>query len=402
MKARILAAAFFAFLALQGLPAHAATVSPKLEIGGWIPYWRSATGTQDVLPHLKQLTTIHPFGFTMKKDGTLFDAAKITQEPWLSFISSAKASKVRVIPTVMWSDTDAMYSILSRQSTRIALEDQIANMVKAQGYDGIDIDFEGKSAETKNYFSTFLKGLYMRMGPKWVYCTIESRTPVSSRYDTPPPAGTIEYANDYVQINKYCDRVQIMAYDQGSIDLSLNRARAAPYVPVADPAWVEKVVDEALKTIPARKIILGVPTYGYEYEVTPLSEYGYRYDLQWAFNPKYATGIAAQYGVTPVRNSADELSFIYKPIVTPPVTTEEGAVNTSGAAPQTNNAPVASTVYSQAAIAAGITPPFNIMWWSDAQAIADKVAIAKRLGLRGVAVFKFDGGEDQGMWSILK
>ncbi len=330
----------------------------------------------------------------MKKNGTLYDAAKITQEPWVSFIKEAKAKKVRVIPTVMWSDTDAMYRILSKQSTRVALEDEIANMVKAQGYDGIDIDFEGKSAETKEYFSTFLKGLYQRMGNKWVYCTIESRTPVSSRYDTPPPAGTIKYANDYVAINKYCDRVQIMAYDQGSIDLKLNRARAAPYVPVADPAWVEKVVLEALKTIPKKKIILGVPTYGYEYEVKPLSEYGYRYDLQWAFNPRYATEIAKQYGITPVRNSAGEMSFIYKPIL--------DTAPADAALPQGNNAPIASTVYSQAAIAASLTPPFNILWWSDAQAIADKVALAKRLGLRGVAVFKFDGGEDQGMWSILK
>lgn len=394
MLTRLFAASLFLFLAMPGFSAHAATAA-KFEIGGWIPYWRSATGTQDVLPHLSQLTTVHPFGFTMKKDGTLYDAAKITQEPWVSFIKEAKAKKVRVIPTVMWSDTAAMYAILSKQSTRVALEDEIANLVKAQGWDGIDIDFEGKSAETRTYFSTFLKGLYQRMGNKWVYCTIESRTPLTSRYDTLPDPSVIQYANDYVQINKYCDRVQIMAYDQGSIDLKLNRARAAPYVPVADPAWVEKAVGEALKTIPKNKIILGVPTYGYEYEVVPLSEYGYRYDLQWAFNPRYATDIAAKYGITPVRNSAGEMSFIYKPTST---AAPEGAASV----PQGNNAPIASTVYSQAAIAASIAPPFNIMWWSDAQAIADKVALAKRLGLRGVAVFKFDGGEDPGMWSILK
>jgi spore germination protein YaaH len=41
------------------------------------------------------------------------------------------------------------------------------------------------------------------------------------------------------------------------------------------------------------------------------------------------------------------------------------------------------------------------MTWSDSGAIAQKVALAKRLGIRGVAIFKLDGGEDQAMWNVL-
>ena len=61
-------------------------------------------------------------------------------------------------------------------------------------------------------------------------CTIEARTPLDSRYENIPK--DIQYANDYVAINKYCDRVRIMTYDQGSIDLKLNapaQGRTCPW-----------------------------------------------------------------------------------------------------------------------------------------------------------------------------
>jgi spore germination protein YaaH len=46
--------------------------------------------------------------------------------------------------------------------------------------------------------------------------------------------------------------------------------------------------------------------------------------------------------------------------------------------------------------------PFNYITWSDVTSIADKVALAHRLGVRGVAIFSLGGAEDQTMWNILK
>ena len=387
-------------------PKNPASISASLtapatgafEISGWIPYWRSATGTADVLPHLSQLTSVMPFGYTMKSDGTLVDTAHLSQEPWTSFIAAAKAAKVRAIPTVMWGNGDTIHRILSNTSARIALEDEIANIVKKNGFDGIDIDFEAKKHETINYFSTFLKGLYQRMGNKWVYCTIEARMPLEDRFSpgaTIPPDAT-DYANDFIAMNRYCDRVEIMAYDQGTVNVRLNNARSAPYAPVADPGWVENLVTLAAQTISRNKLIIGIATYGYEYTVTPLPGSGYQYKVLWPFNPSYAIDIASRLGITPGRTSAGELGFIYDAkMLEPPPADDDSTL--------TQQATVASTTIAQNTSSQMATgAPFNYMTWSDSRAIADKVALARKLGVRGVAIFKFDGGEDPEMWSVLK
>ncbi len=382
-------AVFFALACFALLPslASAAPLKNTLEVGGWIPYWRTATGTADVLPHLSELTSVYPFGYTLAEDGTLFDAMSVNDEPWSSFIAAAKAKKVRVIPTVMSGSGELLQKILSKSTSRIKLEDDIAALVKENNFDGIDIDFEAKLVETKPYFSLFLKGLYQRMGKKWVYCTIESRTPVSSRYPNGnAPADATDYANDYVAINKYCDRVQLMVYDQGQVDRQLTNTTVGPYAPVADPLWVQKVVKLAAQTISKKKLILGIPTYGYEWAVEPTLDNTYNYDLLWSFNPRYALEYAAANGITPTRNVAGELSFIYYP-------------PTPTSTPMTLGVPSSSTAVGPAV---ADRQPFNMMWWSDSIAIAQKVALAKQLGIRGVAIFKFDGGEDQGVWDVLK
>ncbi|MDD3530981.1 MAG: glycosyl hydrolase family 18 protein [Candidatus Pacebacteria bacterium] len=362
----------FGVFFLMLMPFSASAAAPVFEVFGWIPYWRASAGSTDALSHLENFSSLMPFGYIVQDDGSLHDAFGFDDPSATStaalLLATAHARGVRIVPTVMWSNTSAIHTILSSTSRRIALEDAIAKLVKDNKFDGIDIDFENKLAKTRPYFSLFLKGLYARMGKKWVYCSIEARTPTSSAFVVTPK--NIEYANDYVAINKYCDRVHIMAYDQGAIDLKLNAAAdGTPYVPVADPQWVKKVIAVAAQTISKKKIIIGIPTYGYEYDLIPLSQ-GYRYARHWALNPGYATDLAKQLGITPTRNHAGEMSFTYAPTTTP---------QTASALPD----------------------PRRVVWWSDAGAIQDKIDLARTLGVRGVALFKIDGGEDPALWNIL-
>jgi spore germination protein YaaH len=369
-----------------------------LEFSGWIPDWRLASASLDVTPHLSQLKSVMPFAYEVNDDGTLRDSTELSKNEWPQLIANAKASKLRVVPTVMWGNGVAMQNVLSNATTRVALEDSIVNLVKANNFDGIDIDFEAKQDKTRDYFSTFLRGLYGRLGTKWMYCTIEARQPLQDRYSpgtTPPPDAT-DYANDYNMINKYCDRVEVMAYDQGTIDLRLNTARSAPYAPVADPGWVADLVTLASQNIAKNKIIIGVATYGYEYQVTPVNG-SYQYQRLWAFNPRYATQIASQLGLTPKRNSANEMSVIYNPnaLATVAPTGTDSTQTQQTAQPTT-------TITANSGSQVDTNQPFNYITWSDSQAIADKVSLARQLGVRGVAVFSMGGAEDQAMWSVLK
>lgn len=379
--------------ALAGPSSGSSSLSPStsFEVSGWLPYWRVATSTDDVLPHLASFTSLMPFGYIVQNDGMLHDAFRLESSDattTAAFIVAARAAGVKVVPTIMWSNGSAIHAILSDPASRAALATRIADVARTRGYDGVDIDFEGKWAETKDSFSAFLKDLHTRMNGIPIYCSIEARTPVADRYDSTPPPDATEYANDYVAINQYCHRVQLMTYDQQTVDVKLNSAASgAPYIPIADPKWVEKVVTLAAETIAKDKLMIGVATYGYEWQVTPLSVSGYRYDMQWAFNPRYAVALAAALGLTPSRNTAGEISFTYQP---------SAASAVAGGA-----APAAATTYSDTGTTPATSSSYNILWLSDATAIAQKIALAQRLGVRGIAIFKLDGGEDPGLWNVL-
>lgn len=398
MQVRIFLVAASAALLFVPVSAFAST---SFEVSGWLPYWRGATSTNDVLPHLTDMTEINPFVFTVKSDGTLLDNAPLSTSTWATLITTAKQDKVRVIPTIMMSDPDAIHALIDTKTHRDAFAKKIVQTVNANGYDGIDIDFEGKHASDKDNFSKFLQNLYQRMGNKWQMCTIEARTPIVDEYPNGnAPADAGQYANDLTKINQYCDRVRIMTYDQQGIDQTLaNQAASSSqlYAPVADPAWVEKVVNLMAKSISRKKILIGVPTYGYEYSVTAYANNQYTYDILWTFNPKYATQIATQYGITPARNNAGEMSFTYTPQANMP------QVSTSTAATLSvpNSALLASSAASLYATQYNSHLSFRYVDWPDAQSIQDKIDLAKQLGVRGISIFKLDGGEDQGLWTVL-
>jgi spore germination protein len=360
-----------------------ASAATTFDTAVWIPYWRKTEGASSTLPNLKKITQLSPFAYELQTNGTLKDALKAQEEPWPALIAEAKKQKVKVYPTILsypqnQTEQYSVYLLMAQRAKRYKLESDIVSLVKTNKFDGIDIDLENKPADIRPYFSAFLTelGTTLRKNGKKLICTVEARTPPESKYATTSAdiLSKVEYANDYKAIGKACDQVRIMAYDQGGDDANLvnqNKLLGNIYKPVADIDWVEKILTVALNDIPAKKIILGVPTYGYKYEVIPASGTSSpRYPRIGSMNFNYVSDLVKMLGITPTRNSAGELSFTYA------TTTGVEGEDLGG--------------WHQ-----------YLVWYSDATAIADKIRLAKLYKLGGVAVFKLDGGQDPNLWSVL-
>ena len=348
----------------------------KFSYGAWIPYWKKAAAIPEAVLHIDSLRVISPFSYEVRPNGTIYDAMKLGSESWLSLMEIAGSKDIKVVPTFSWQDGTAIYAILSSSTARQAHVNAILSLVDENDFDGVDIDYENKTAETNASFSKFLTELSKEMHKrdKALSCTIEPRTPATSRFVKVPK--TLEYANDFKVLNRVCDEVRIMAYGQGRIDLKLNKTKSvngALYSPVADKAWVEKVINEALRTISRNKIVLGLANFGYRYEITKddgVVSYNNVQSLTYAD----ALALASSTNSSFVRNNAGEIGFTYS----------------------------TSTVLSASTSTAGIATSTYFVTLSDAKAIQGNVAFAKKYKLKGVMLFKIDGESDPALWNVLK
>ncbi len=367
-------------------------VSKPFYYAVWLPFWQSQNGAGDIALHLETLHEVSPFSYEVNSNGALIDDLKINNGSWDPWLSAVRDNGTKIIPTIAWLDGGPIYRMLSSARRRRALEDTITALVRSKNFDGVDIDFEAMTSTTKPYYSLFIQGLAIRLHPikKSLACTVVPRTPVSSLYDS-DPLPDVYYAENYAVLNQYCDEVRLMAYDQGPIDVKLDAAKGngVLYAPTADPAWVTKVIRQATAEINPRKIMLGVPTYGYEYQISWAAG-ATTYERVRSFTYSQAMDRADGLGIAPYRNNAGELSFTF--------TT---STHVSGV-PLILTAIVASTMPSALLAPNPASSTTFFVSFSDASSTADKIALAKKFGLRGAVLFKADGQMDPATWAVMK
>lgn len=380
------------FLVWVLFPIGVSAAEPK--VSGWIPWWQYEEGIERASDHIRDLDSVYLFTYEVERDGTIVNKVDFDDREWKDFFKLAKKRDVELIPSIAWFDGAAIHETLSQRSSRDDLIEDIEDIIDEYNFDGVNIDFEQKRAETINYFSRFLRDLDDELRGEILTCAIEARMPPEHRWRTVP--AVIEYANDYEDINRYCDRIEIMAYDQQRADILLNDERkGVPYMPVADNEWVETVLDLALEDFDEDKVYLGIPTYGRAWDVTVASEWYRDYTGVASLNMPRILELAEKYDSPIGRTEGGEAVISYFPDTSPWQLLN--VLPTPAGTPKGFEAAAKALLV---ATYADIEIPVRVVIWSDAEAVEEKIELAEDYDLEGVALFKIDGEEDEDIWDL--
>lgn len=231
---------------------------------------------QRELPFLTNLT---PFTYGITPQGGLVD---------LDDASMIAAAKSLGVAPLMHLSTLTQEGGFSNELASLVLNDRriqdnlvtaIRETLQAKGYRGLDVDFEFVFSQDAGPYAAFIARLRRELAPLG-YPVIVALAPKTSA--TQP--GLLYEGHNYRALGQAADQVLLMTYEWGYT--------YGPPMAVAPLPNVRRVVEYALTEIPAGKIWLGVPNYGYDWPL-PFAEGVTR---ATSISNQYAVRLALRYG----------------------------------------------------------------------------------------------------------
>lgn len=197
----------------------------------------------ETIANTKGLTTVSPTWFMVKDT-----KGNITSLASSQYVNYAHQSNIEVWAMVKDFDggidsKEETKELLSHTSNREKLINQLLAEVLKNDIDGINVDFENVSKECGEHYLQFLRELALKCRQNEIVLSVDN--PVPSEYST-------QY--NLTEQGKIVDYVIIMGYDE--------HHRTSPVSgPVASISFVENGIKDALKEVPAEKLINAVPFY---------------------------------------------------------------------------------------------------------------------------------------------
>lgn len=136
-----------------------------------------------------------------------------------------------------------LHRVLHDDAKRAKLINDIINVIRQNHFAGVNIDFEELAESSDEPLVSFMRDLYTRMHALHLLVT-QDVSPFNSDYNL-------------TELSRFNDYVFLMAYDE-------HNSGSDPG-PVSSQRWIEASVDQAIKEIPAEKLILGIAGYGYDW-----------------------------------------------------------------------------------------------------------------------------------------
>jgi spore germination protein len=306
---------------------------PPLVAAAWLPVWdeRAPASLRTALAE-GGLTEVSPTWATLALDGSL-----VTTPPPAEVLGRL-TGEVRLLPTVQnfadgaWQG-QLVADLLADPARADAHRAALVDLALANDWDGVDVDYEALPSTAGPQYTAFLTVLRDDLHAEGLELTVA--VPARSSDEDP---GTLAYS--YQLVGRIADQVRVMTYDH-----SWSTSEAGP---VAPAGWVRDVVDYAVERVPREKLMLGLPTYGYDWVGTQGVN----------LSATDAVALAAEVGAEPTwDDGAAAWTFRYE---------RDGDQHT--------------------------------VWYEDARSLERKQQIALDERLRGVAIWSL-GGEDPQVWT---
>lgn len=170
------------------------------------------------------------------------------QDCYDDILRLAQENGIRTHLSVVLMGQKPLHTLLANPQHRHRLIDELCTEMEKYHYDGINIDFEFIAPTDAKHYVLFLQELKAAMGSdRQLSVAVFGRT-AKDKWAS---------GYDYYGIGQVADWVVVMAYDYHYLDTAPG--------PIAPHWWVRQVADYMVSIMPAEKVLLGMPTYGYDW-----------------------------------------------------------------------------------------------------------------------------------------
>lgn len=203
---------------------------------------------------LPDLTALHVFSYGFTEDGQLVEP--VLDDTWMIEASTGQGTRPVLTLTSIGPDgrfhSSLIQVLLESRSLQEKILWQLGAVMGQKGFQGLDIDFEYIPGEEKENFADFVD-LARQVMNLFGYPVSVALVP-KTRKDQ---QGLLYEGMDYGLLGQAANQVMLMTYEWGYA--------YGPPMAVAPLHMVRRVAEYALTEIPADRIILGVPNYGYDW-----------------------------------------------------------------------------------------------------------------------------------------